>query len=119
VVSFGFKYGVPTEADLVFDVRFLPNPHFVDDLRPLDGTDPRVQEYLDRTNLTAEFMGHLEVMLDFLIPHYAEEDKSYLTIALGCTGGRHRSVALAERLGRFFERNKLSASVNHRDVGRE
>ena len=119
VVSFGFKYGVPAEVDLVFDVRFLPNPYFVDELRPLDGRDPRIQAFLDRSPTTEEFLRRLESFLGFLVPHYATEGKSYLTVALGCTGGKHRSVALAERLGRHFRANDLPASVSHRDVGRE
>lgn len=119
VVSFGFKYGVPAEVDLLFDVRFLPNPHFVDSLRRLDGRDPRIQEFLDQTETTAEFLQRLESFLSFLIPHYTEEGKSYLTIALGCTGGKHRSVALAERLGRYFVAQNLPTSVSHRDVGLE
>jgi UPF0042 nucleotide-binding protein len=119
VISFGFKYGLPAEADLVFDVRFLCNPHFVAELRPLDGRDERVQAYLDQDRATAAFLERLEAFLDFLLPHYAAEGKSYLTIALGCTGGRHRSVALAERLGRGFEARGVPVSVSHRDVGRE
>jgi len=119
VVSFGFKYGIPAEADLMFDVRFLPNPHFVDELRPLTGRDRPIQEFLDRTELTGEFMEHLQGLLEFLVPHYAEEGKSYLTIAVGCTGGKHRSVALVERLGKFFVDKEVPASVNHRDVGRK
>jgi UPF0042 nucleotide-binding protein len=119
VVSFGFKYGVPAEVDLVFDVRFLPNPHFVDDLRPLDGRDPRVQEFLDESTVTGEFLERLQSFLEYLLPHYVGEGKSYLTVAVGCTGGKHRSVAIAERLGRFFVRTDLPTSVSHRDLGRE
>jgi UPF0042 nucleotide-binding protein len=119
VVSFGFKYGVPAEVDLLFDVRFLPNPYFEDALRELDGRDPRIHAFLDRTATTGEFLERLKSFLSFLIPHFSAEGKSYLTVALGCTGGRHRSVALAERLGRYFEANGLAASVSHRDVGRE
>jgi len=119
VVSFGFKYGVPAEVDLVFDVRFLPNPYFVESLRPLDGRDPRIRDFLDESAVTGEFFERLRGFLDYLVPHYAEEGKSYLTVALGCTGGKHRSVALAERLGRHFRTTDLPTSVSHRDVGRE
>jgi UPF0042 nucleotide-binding protein len=119
VVSFGFKYGVPAEGDLVFDVRFLPNPHFVKELRSLDGRNPAIQDYLDRSPLTGDFMNRLQGFLDFLVPHYAAEGKTYLTVAIGCTGGKHRSVALAERLGRHFEEAGVPASVSHRDLGQE
>jgi len=119
VVSFGFKYGVPAEVDLLFDVRFLPNPYFVDELRPLDGRDARIDAFLDQSASTADFLDRLKAFLSFLIPHYSAEGKSYLTVALGCTGGKHRSVALAERLGRYFKTTDLPTSVSHRDVGRE
>jgi UPF0042 nucleotide-binding protein len=119
VVSFGFKYGIPAEADLLFDVRFLPNPFFVDDLRFLDGTNSEVQQFVDRSEATYQFMQRLEEFLDFLIPHYAAEGKTYLSVALGCTGGKHRSVALAERLGQYLQERKLPHSVSHRDLGRE
>jgi UPF0042 nucleotide-binding protein len=119
VVSFGFKYGVPAEVDLLFDVRFLPNPYFVDSLRPLDGRNARIQDYLDQAPTTGEFLDRLQSFLGFLVPHYATEGKSYLTVALGCTGGRHRSVALAERLGRYFRAMTLPTSVSHRDIGRD
>jgi UPF0042 nucleotide-binding protein len=119
VVSFGFKYGVPAEVDLLFDVRFLPNPYFVDSLRPLDGRNARIQNYLDQSPFTDDFLNRLQSFLGFLVPHFAAEGKSYLTVALGCTGGRHRSVALAERLGRYFRTLALPTSVSHRDIGRE
>jgi len=119
VISFGFKYGAPSEADLLFDVRFLPNPYFVDELRPLDGRTPEVQHFLEAHSLSGEFMERLQAFLEFLIPHYAAEGKSYLTIALGCTGGKHRSVALSEKLGGFLAERGFPHSVNHRDVGKE
>jgi len=119
VVSFGFKYGLPPEADLLFDVRFLPNPYFVEELRPLDGRSAAVVRFLDAVPLTQEFMDHLQEFVNFLIPHYAEEGKSYLTVAIGCTGGKHRSVALSEKLGRFLTERGLPVSVGHRDVGKE
>jgi len=119
VESFGFKYGIPAQADLVFDVRFLPNPYFVDELRPLDGRSEEVQRYLDRTPLTAELLGRITDLLGFLIPHYRAEGKTYLTVALGCTGGKHRSVALAERLARQVSGVGLACAVSHRDLGKE
>src|SRR3954462_7385136 len=96
--SFGFKPGPPRDADLVFDVRFLPNPHYVPDLRPLTGLDPRVVEYVAREGKLAHFYGHLEPLLDFLVPQYEDEGKAHVSIAVGCTGGRHRSVAVTEHL---------------------
>lgn len=119
VLSFGFKYGVPAEADLVFDVRFLPNPYFVDGLRKLDGRDAEVVEFLDGQDVTGRFMERLQSFLDFLVPHYTAEGKAYLTIAIGCTGGKHRSVALSEKLVRHFEAAGLPVSGNHRDLGKE
>jgi len=119
VISFGFKHGVPAEVDLLFDVRFLPNPHFVETLRPLDGRDARIQDFLAATPTTAEFRERLQAFLDFLVPHYAAEGKSYLTVAIGCTGGKHRSVALAEQLGHHFRSVSQAVSVSHRDLGRE
>jgi UPF0042 nucleotide-binding protein len=119
IVSFGFKYGVPAEADLLFDVRFLPNPFFVDELRFLDGRARAVQQYLDQQETTREFERRLKEFLDFLIPHYGSEGKTYLTVAIGCTGGKHRSVALAEKLGHHLAEQNMTFSVNHRDLGRE
>jgi len=117
LVSFGFKYGIPTHADLVFDLRFLPNPHFVDTLRPQTGMDPDVATYVLEAAETRELLLHLGPLLDYALPRYALEGKAYLTIALGCTGGRHRSVALAEELGRQLK-NKHEVVVSHRDVDR-
>jgi UPF0042 nucleotide-binding protein len=119
VVSFGFKYGVPSEADLVFDVRFLPNPYFVDSLRSLTGRDDAVRTFLEKKNEKHAFMEHLEKMLDLLLPLYAAEGKSYLTVTLGCTGGKHRSVALAEELGEHLRARNVAVAVHHRDLGRE
>jgi UPF0042 nucleotide-binding protein len=116
VVSFGFRYGIPADADLVFDVRFLPNPHFVPRLRPFSGKDPRVARYIRSFPQTGEFLRRIESLLGYLIPHYIREGKSYLTIALGCTGGRHRSVALAEVIRRSLQRKGYSAKVVHRDL---
>jgi UPF0042 nucleotide-binding protein len=115
--SFGFKHGPPRDADLVFDVRFLPNPHYVPELRPLTGHDPRVVEYVAREGKLDEFYGLLEPLLDFLIPQYVAEGKAHLMVAIGCTGGRHRSVAIAEHLAaRYRERDDLWVDVQHRDV---
>jgi RNase adapter protein RapZ len=116
VVSFGFRYGIPADADLVFDVRFLPNPHFVPRLRPFSGKDPRVARYIRSFPQTGEFLRRIESLLAYLIPHYAQEGKSYLTVALGCTGGRHRSVALAEVIRRSLQRKGHAAKVVHRDI---
>ena len=119
IVSFGFKYGVPAEADLVFDVRFIPNPYFVEGLRPLDGRHEKVRAFLETRPEAKEFVARLEDLLDFLIPHYASEGKSYLTITIGCTGGKHRSVALAEGIREHFVDNGVPVSVTHRDLGKE
>jgi RNase adapter protein RapZ len=117
--SFGFKHGPPRDADLAFDVRFLPNPHYVADLRPLTGHDPRIVEYVGREGLLKQFYGRLIPLLDFLIPHYIAEGKAHLLIAIGCTGGRHRSVAIAEHLAaRYRGREDVVVEVAHRDVER-
>ena len=118
VLSFGFKYGVPHDADLVFDVRFLPNPNFVAGLREKSGIDPAVREYVESQALTREFISRLSDFLLFLLPNYVREGKSYLSIAIGCTGGRHRSVALAEHLGDFLDEEGFKTKVIHRDLQR-
>jgi UPF0042 nucleotide-binding protein len=116
-LSFGFKYGIPVHADLVFDLRFLPNPHFVEELRPKTGLDKDVAEYVLHAPETQELIAHLRPLLEHSIPRYAREGKAYLTVALGCTGGRHRSVALAEEFGRQYgERHQVV--VTHRDAER-
>jgi len=117
LVSFGFKYGIPIHADLVFDLRFLPNPHFVEDLRPKTGLDPDVASYVLSAPETQDLLGHLRPLLDYTIPQYAREGKAYLTVALGCTGGRHRSVALAEELARQLGGDHQIV-VTHRDAER-
>ena len=115
--SFGFKHGQARDADLAFDVRFLPNPHWVDELRPLTGHDPRVAEYVGRDGKLDAFYERLHALLDFLVPEYVAEGKAHLTVALGCTGGRHRSVAITEHLGeRFRGRDDLTVEVVHRDA---
>ena len=116
LVSFGYRFGLPADADLVFDVRFLPNPHFVPQLRRFSGKDPRVARYIRSFKQTSVFLRRIESLLAYLIPHYIHEGKSYLTIAFGCTGGRHRSVMLAEALRRALARHGYSAKVVHRDL---
>jgi UPF0042 nucleotide-binding protein len=118
VVSFGYKFGLPMDADLVLDVRFLPNPHWVEDLRPLPGTDTRVREYVMSREATGVFLERLEGLLDVLIPGYLAEGKRYLTVAVGCTGGRHRSVVVAEEVARMLRARGLPVAVEHRDVDR-
>jgi len=119
LISFGYKHGIPYDADLVFDARFLPNPHFVDGLRTLDGRDPRVREFIFQHAESREFLQRLQDLLTFLLPFYHREGKAYLTVAIGCTGGRHRSVALVEALRAFLEARGLPPTVVHRDIDRE
>jgi UPF0042 nucleotide-binding protein len=114
-VSFGFREGLPEDADLVFDVRFLPNPHFVPEFRPLTGRDPRVAKYIRSFPQTREFISRISDLLIYLLPHYVHEGKSYLTIAFGCTGGQHRSVMIAEDVGKLLRRAGYRAKVMHRD----
>ncbi len=116
-VSFGYKHGVPRDADLLFDVRFLRNPHYVPELRPFTGLDGPVAEYVAAAPGFAEFQDRLEALLDFLLPAYAEEGKTSLVVGIGCTGGRHRSVTVAERLARRYARS-LDVGVSHRHIGR-
>lgn len=117
VLSFGFKHGVPPEADLLLDVRFLPNPHFVPELRPLTGRDQAVRDYVDNAEATRLFLDKTTDLLRFLIPRYAGEGKSYLTVAIGCTGGRHRSIAVAESLRRrLAEQEGVRLRLKHRDA---
>jgi RNase adapter protein RapZ len=117
VMSFGFKYGIPIDADLVFDVRFLPNPHYIEHMRPKTGLDNEVSSYVLKWNETHKFLEKVTDLLSFMLPHYKREGKSQLVIAIGCTGGQHRSVALAEHLGRFFE-SDYKTCVSHRDIER-
>lgn len=116
LISFGYRRGIPAEADLVFDVRFLPNPHFVDELSMLTGEDERVVSYVTSKDVTMEFIGRLEGLLDFLVPRYLSEGKSYLTIAVGCTGGQHRSVVVVNLLKDYFTRQGLPVVVVHREL---
>ncbi len=115
-ISFGFKFGLPMEADLVFDVRCLPNPFYVDELRPLTGLDPRVRDYVLEKDETRGFLERLDALVDYLLPLYAKEGKSQLVIAVGCTGGHHRSVALAQYLCDRLTARGLPTSVTHRDM---
>jgi len=114
-VSFGFKHGVPEDADLVFDVRFLPNPHFVPEFRPLTGRHPRVAKYIRSFPQTREFISRISDLLVYLLPHYIKEGKSYLTISFGCTGGQHRSVMIAEEVGKHLRKAGYRAKIVHRD----
>jgi UPF0042 nucleotide-binding protein len=114
--SFGFKNGVPTEADLVFDVRFLPNPHFVPEFRKLTGKDPKVAKYVRQFPQTKEFLDKTTDLLKFLLPHYIKEGKSYLTVAFGCTGGQHRSVFIAEEMKKRLETEGHRVKTAHRDM---
>ncbi len=116
IVSFGYRFGVPSDADLVFDVRFLPNPYFVPRLRKFTGQDPKVRRYIQSFPQTPEFLRRIEGLLTYLIPHYIREGKSYLTIAFGCTGGKHRSVMLAESVKKVLDRHGFSTKVIHRDI---
>jgi RNase adapter protein RapZ len=116
--SFGFKNGVPTEADLVFDVRFLPNPHFVPEFRKLTGKHPKVAKYVRDFPQTAEFLDKTTDMLKFLLPHYIKEGKSYLTVAFGCTGGQHRSVFIAEEIKKRLAAAGYRVRTSHRDMPR-
>jgi len=119
VVSFGYKHGLPLDADMVLDIRFLPNPYWIDDLRPLPGTDKRIRDYVMRQAETADFMKRLDGLLDGLVPGFLHEGKRYLTIAVGCTGGRHRSVVVAEAIAESLRRRGLNVAVRHRDLERE
>lgn len=114
-VSFGFRQGVPQDADLVFDVRFLPNPHFLPEFRPLTGRDPKVARYIRSFPQTREFIRRISELLIYLLPHYIREGKSYLTISFGCTGGQHRSVMMAEEVGKLLRRAGYQVKVVHRD----
>jgi UPF0042 nucleotide-binding protein len=120
VTSFGFKYGVPIDADLIFDVRFLPNPHYIDNLRPRTGQDQEVYDYVMKWAETQEFLQKLLDLLQYLIPQYHKEGKSQVVIGIGCTGGKHRSVAIAEYLGKMLAAGETeTVRVHHRDAERD
>lgn len=116
VISFGFKYGVPAEADVMLDVRFIPNPYFIPELRRLSGKDPRAQQFVLKWPETTSFLERIFDLLDFLIPHYQREGKAYLTLAFGCTGGRHRSVTVAEKVFERLGGMDCEVVLNHRDL---
>ena len=119
VSSFGFKYGIPSDADLVYDVRFLPNPFYDETLRPKTGLEPDVRDYVFKEPMTQQFVDKLKGLLLFCIPHYKEEGKSQLNIAIGCTGGKHRSVAIAEELNKVFIENHYKSRTVHRDIAKD
>jgi len=119
IVSFGYKYGIPIDADLLFDVRFLPNPHYDLRLRPLTGLDAEVRDYVLASSGTEEYLERLFALLDFLFPRYAAEGKAHLTIGVGCTGGRHRSVAIAEAIADRYQKQGYYTVARHRDVARD
>jgi RNase adapter protein RapZ len=119
IVSFGFKYGLPIDADMVADMRFLPNPYWVDELRPMSGLDEPVRDYVRKQPRSKEFLDTYEALLALLTDGFVHEDKSFLTVAIGCTGGRHRSVTMAEALGERLRERGVKTQVIHRDLGRE
>ena len=120
VLSFGFKYGIPPDSDLVFDVRFLPNPYYIEELRPQSGNDREVREYVMNNEKAAEFLDKMTDLMEFLIPNYVQEGKTQLVIAIGCTGGKHRSVALANELFEALSKNEnYGIRVEHRDIGKD
>lgn len=120
VVSFGFKYGIPTDSDLVFDVRFLPNPYYIEELKPLNGNDELVQKYVMKFPQSVEFLEKLVDMISYLIPYYIEEGKNQLVISIGCTGGKHRSVTLANKLfQQLQERKDFGVRIEHRDIAKD
>ncbi|MGO4268315.1 RNase adapter RapZ [Paenibacillus sp. TAF58] len=120
VISFGFKYGIPIDADLIFDVRFLPNPHYVEQLRPQTGQDPDVYDYVMKWTETQEFLNKLLDMLHFLMPQYKKEGKSQVVVGIGCTGGKHRSVAITEYLGKVMGNSETeTVRLSHRDAERD
>ncbi|MGH2812102.1 MAG: RNase adapter RapZ [Actinomycetota bacterium] len=119
VISFGYKYGIPLDADIVLDCRFLPNPYWVEELRPLDGTNRTVRGYVLEAEGAKDFLGRLRDLLDLTMPGYVTEGKQYLTIAAGCTGGKHRSVVIADEVARYLQDRGFPAAVVHRDIERE
>ncbi len=119
-LSFGFKHGGPRDADLLFDVRFLPNPYYEDELRPLTGLDPAVEEYVRKSEGLSDFYDRLMPLLDYLLPAYEQEGKAHLTVGVGCTGGRHRSVVVAEKLAQLYgDRDRFLVDVVHRDIDKQ
>ncbi len=118
IVSFGYKHGMPRDVDMMLDCRFLPNPHWVEELRPLTGLDEPVREYVMAQPATQEFIGKIDGLLDLLLPGFVKEGKSYFTLGIGCTGGQHRSVVIAAELARCMEQRGFAPSVHHRDAGK-
>jgi UPF0042 nucleotide-binding protein len=119
IISFGFKYGLPPEADIIMDVRFLPNPYFIKDLKELNGLETPVQEFVLGREETKEFLGRFLPLLDYLIPNYQKEGKTHLTVAVGCSGGHHRSVVIANTLKEHLQSFELPFTIEHRDIARE
>ena len=117
LISFGFKFGTPQNIDLLFDVRFLPNPNFVPELKALKGTDKKVSDYVLKKQVTKAFLNKMKELIDFLIPLYIREGRSYLTIGIGCTGGNHRSPAIVERMQGYLKKHPIDLSIVHRDIG--
>jgi UPF0042 nucleotide-binding protein len=119
VISFGFRHGVPPESDLVFDVRFLPNPNYVPEFKALSGKNASVARYVRSFPQTTEFLKRVQELMGFLLPHFVAEGKTYLTIAFGCTGGRHRSVMMAEEMARYLQRHSYPVRISHRDIEKQ
>ena len=119
VLSFGFKYGIPVDADIVFDVRFLPNPYYVEELRPLTGNDKPIQSFVMKAPEAKEFLNKVDDLIQFLLPNYVKEGKSSLVIAVGCTGGKHRSVTLANEIYKIISRTEYGCKVEHRDIEKD
>lgn len=116
IISFGFKYGIPQNIDLLFDVRFLPNPHFVPELKEFTGKERKVSDFVFSHDVTIQFMNKIQDLIGFLIPHYIREGKTYLSIAFGCTGGKHRSPAIAEEIARFISKDSIDLQIIHREI---
>ena len=119
VLSFGFKYGIPSDADIVFDVRFLPNPYYVEELRPLTGNDKKIQDYVMKAPEAEEFLERVDGLIQFLLPNYVKEGKSSLVIAVGCTGGKHRSVTLANAIAKRLSKTPYGCKVEHRYIEKD
>lgn len=119
VLSFGFKYGIPVDADIVLDVRFLPNPYYIDELKPLTGNDKAIQDYVMGFEETKEFLKKIEDLINFLLPNYVKEGKNSLVIAIGCTGGKHRSVTLANAIAKCIQNTEYACKVEHRDIEKD
>lgn len=119
VVSFGFKYGIPLDSDLLFDVRFLPNPYYISELKKYSGKEPPVKDYVMSFDVTKNFVNKLEDMLEFLIPNYIKEGKRQLIISIGCTGGRHRSVAIANAIYERLKNKEHKVNIDHRDINED